>query len=886
MPRLPQSKVITIISLLTIIGGILVIINCVFSIQYVFIISAFSGIRVNAGLCFILMGVALLLFQYRAIQFYGAVYFILSLLVTLIGLVTLSQFLFHINAGLDQLFLADHSPQPPLGSPGRMAFISALNFSLLGLGFLLLMANKGIAKIIAQYFFHLVTLLSVIALIGFLYGVSVFYALFYLTAMPTATASLFFIFSLGASMLNPSLGISRLFTGKLVGNQVARRLFAFIIFMIVLFGSLRRQANNSELFSSVDIGMCILAVGFLLISLVIIWNTANWLNKIDKDRSEAEECVKSINTDLEKRVDERTALLQESEEKYRSLIEQASDAIFVLDFKGMFTEVNASMCKMIGYTRAELLHLNVAAIVDPEELKNDPVPKFFAGMEQIIRERTFVGKNGLYFTVEINVKIFSDDMVMVIARDITDRKSIEAELREAELKFRTIAEKSMVGIYMVQNGKFTYVNPRFAHIFGYEPAELSNTVPLETIIHEDYREITTEHVRKRMAGEVESVHYETKGRKKDGTPNWVEFYGSRATINGEPTIIGSMIDITERKQAEEELRSSEQKYKLLFESNPMPMWMIAKDDLTIIAVNEAALKHYGYTREEILNSSVRAMRPPEDAEMQMEGYLKDMDGSLSIVRHLKKDGTIMYVQIFAHDIIFEGRSVRLSLTNDITERLNMELSLQKSEANLQTILNTTDTVYALFDRNLRVLTFNQKAIEFAKNVYHHDAAKGDALMDHFPEDQFPELNQFAREALQGNNVNYEFDHHWADGSVQWYYVRLFPIINDEKEILGILIAIYDITETKNAEQDLKSAYKRIQDHMNSIKDMAWKQSHLIRSPLANLKGLASMLNTDMTDHKTVTQHIQTELDRMDSIIIEMAEEVSNQDGDDNEQISD
>ena len=91
----------------------------------------------------------------------------------------------------------------------------------------------------------------------------------------------------------------------------------------------------------------------------------------------------------------------------------------------------------------------------------------------------------------------------------------------------------------------------------------------------------------------------------------------------------------------------------------------------------------------------------------------------------------------------------------------------------------------------------------------------------------------------------------------------------------MLMALYDITDRKNAEQDLKSAYGRIQSHMDSIKEMAWKQSHLIRSPLANLKGLASILKNNESDPE-VLNHIQNELNRMDSIIIEMAEDVSNQ----------
>jgi len=127
--------------------------------------------------------------------------------------------------------------------------------------------------------------------------------------------------------------------------------------------------------------------------------------------------------------------------------------------------------------------------------------------------------------------------------------------------------------------------------------------------------------------------------------------------------------------------------------------------------------------------------------------------------------------------------------------------------------------------------------------------------------------------LNGNNINYEADYPQPDGSVLWYYIRLFPITNDHKEILGMLMALYDITERKNAEQDLKSAYGRIQNHMDSIKDMAWKQSHLIRSPLANLKGLAAILKNDRSD-PTVIEYIQNELNRLDSIIIEMADDAS------------
>ena len=221
-------------------------------------------------------------------------------------------------------------------------------------------------------------------------------------------------------------------------------------------------------------------------------------------------------------------------------------------------------------------------------------------------------------------------------------------------------------------------------------------------------------------------------------------------------------------------------------------------------------------------------------------------------------------------LVFEGRQVRLSLTNDITERLKAQESLQKSEANLQTILKTTDTAYALFDLELRAQAFNQKAIEFVKHEYYHYPKKGDLLVDFFLPDRFPQFLSFTRDVLKGDTVNYEIDYPQADGAVIWYFVSLFPITNNNKEILGMMLALYDITERKNAEHALKSAYERIQSHIDSIKDMAWKQSHLIRSPLANLKGLAAMLNEEPSDAE-VLNFIQNELARMDIIIMEMAD---------------
>ncbi|MES2276965.1 MAG: PAS domain S-box protein [Bacteroidota bacterium] len=567
------------------------------------------------------------------------------------------------------------------------------------------------------------------------------------------------------------------------------------------------------------------------------------------------------------------SIIKESDEKYQSLFEQASDAIYVVNHEGNFTNVNNSMCQMTGYTRDELLNMNVADLVNDELQEANPLcHTVLRSGETITGERKFVHKAGNIVDIEVNGKKMTDDRVLVIVRDITLRKEMEAELRKAELRFRTLADRSMVGIYIVQKGVFVYVNPRFAEVFGYDPGELIGRQPVEAIIHSKYQAVSKENIRVRVEGEAESVHYEAMGKRKDGSTNWIEFYGSGAIFDEEPTIIGSMIDITERKIAENELRESEQKYKLLFESNPMPLWIVSKDDLHVIAANDAAAKLYGYTREELLNMDIKQLRPVAYWDKLIERYQTFIADAtdFGVVEHLKKDGTQILVNIIAQDIMFQGRLVRLSSTSDVTEKLRAEESLKTSEANLQTILNNTDTAYALLNADLDILEYNNRALIFAKNEFNFEPGNNGKLFDLMSEDRRSKFLEYTNEVFKGNTIGYEVVYDQSDEHI-WYYVRMFPISNKENEILGMVLAITDVTERKDAEQRLKQAYERTKAHIHLISEMAWKQSHILRSPLANLKGLVTILKTNPND-KEVLSYIEAELERMDTVLIEMAED--------------
>ena len=150
-------------------------------------------------------------------------------------------------------------------------------------------------------------------------------------------------------------------------------------------------------------------------------------------------------------------------------------------------------------------------------------------------------------------------------------------------------------------------------------------------------------------------------------------------------ILGVATDITDRKQAEQALRESEGRYRLLFESNPQPMWVYDLETLAFVAVNEAAIFHYGYSREEFLSMTIKDIRSPEDVPALSDTVLQTRPGvtAAGTWSHRKKDGSHIDVDIVSHPLIFAGRKAKLVLANDITERKRNEQTLRETEAQLR-----------------------------------------------------------------------------------------------------------------------------------------------------------------------------------------------------------
>jgi diguanylate cyclase (GGDEF)-like protein/PAS domain S-box-containing protein len=166
-------------------------------------------------------------------------------------------------------------------------------------------------------------------------------------------------------------------------------------------------------------------------------------------------------------------------------------------------------------------------------------------------------------------------------------------------------------------------------------------------------------------------------------------------------------DFTERKRAEQALRESEQRYRALFEMNPLPMWVYDFDSLRFTAVNDAAVAHYGFTRDEFLMMTIADIRPPEDLPaMQAALHQTDERRGPRQFRHLKKDGTVFDVDVTSFEFVSGGRRARLVIAQDITERNRADKALRRSEERYRELFENANDLLWTADLEGRLTSMN------------------------------------------------------------------------------------------------------------------------------------------------------------------------------------
>jgi PAS domain S-box-containing protein len=218
-------------------------------------------------------------------------------------------------------------------------------------------------------------------------------------------------------------------------------------------------------------------------------------------------------------------------------------------------------------------------------------------------------------------------------------------------------------------------------------------------------------------------------------------------------------------------------------------------------VNSSLCAMFGYTREELCELNLRELLEPEHLKVNPLRFdlLAAGENIFNERKMVHKNGTVIYVEANAKKFMDDRILV---IACDITGRKKVEQVLQKSEANLHTIFDTTDTIYVLMDHDLRIISYNPRAFVFAKNELGHTIEISEYILDYFPPEKQLQLFLHMKEVLAGRHINYEVSYPQADGSFNWYHVRMFPISKGDNNIYGLMLAVSEITEEKLMEQKL------------------------------------------------------------------------------------
>lgn len=273
---------------------------------------------------------------------------------------------------------------------------------------------------------------------------------------------------------------------------------------------------------------------------------------------------------LQKRVDDlenmKTArhrvqeALQESLELYQTLVEISPEAIAIIDLSEQIIMVNQQALQLYGAQSLDaLVGKNAVEIISPDERKRAR-ENITRTLKEPLRDIQYklIKNNGTCLSVEINSSVINNRQgqpvaVMLALRDVTEQKVV----KESELGYRTLSEGAIFGVYIIRDNTFYYVNPALSVMFGYTADEIINNLTPALLTYPADRDNVARQLKRRFNGEASSAQYTFRGLRKDGTLIHCESLGRLIQIDGKPAIVGTLLDISESKKAEEELRYKE-----------------------------------------------------------------------------------------------------------------------------------------------------------------------------------------------------------------------------------------------------------------------------------------------------------------------------------------
>lgn len=412
-----------------------------------------------------------------------------------------------------------------------------------------------------------------------------------------------------------------------------------------------------------------------------------------------------------------------------------------------------------------------------------------------------------------------------IGHDITERKKTELALRESEAKFRALAESSPAAIFIYQQNRFVYANPATEKLTGCTQEQLMQ-LNFWDVVHPDFRELVKERGLARQRGEPVPSHYEFKIITSNGEERWIDFAGAVTTYAGQPAAIGFAYDVTERKQVEEALRESEEKYRLLAETTPD---VIILHDMQgcIQYVNRSGLELIGLKAEEVIGRPIAAFIPPEFQNGVRKRQESRASGDQNMynyeVQVRNKDGQNVYLEIYSAPIVTEGRVQQiLIVARDITERKKMESQLKAEKEWSERLITQAPNIVIGLEEGSKIAVFNS----FAEKLtgYKAEEVIGKEWIEKFvPEEQREVVYKAWDQIIAKQAIDLYFENEIVTKSgerrlIEWHN----SLISENGKFKMVLALGVDITERRRAEAALRESEERFRRLAENAQDLIYR----------------------------------------------------------------
>jgi len=540
--------------------------------------------------------------------------------------------------------------------------------------------------------------------------------------------------------------------------------------------------------------------------------TVRWMQGDSNPRMRGDDLVyEGILIEITERKEAELAL-QESEHKFRSLMEQAVEMLFLHDLEGNLIDVNRASVENTGYSKQELLSMNVLDIDPDADTRDDPTVYWKVlqpGEAPVTFEVRHRRKDGSIYPAEVTltkVALADGQLLFALARDISERKQAEQALRESEQNYRSLTETTIDWVFQIdRDGIYTYASPNVHSILGYSVQEVVGKTAYEFMPPSEAARMQLLFV-EAASGKQRLIAVENTLINSDGEPvhietNAVPLLDERDNLTG---YFGTCRDITNRRQAEEAVRRSEEDLLRAQQVAHVGSWRFDLDRGLVIA-SEEARRIYGLGETEWSIAQVQKIPLPEyrqaldTAMKRLREHNEPYDIQFRIRR--PSDGAVRMIHSLAE---YEpDLNLVIGTIQDITDRVEAEQALRESEDLLRTIAASFPNSYlAVIDRGL---TISYTAGQEFNNRNLDSAAYSGLSITSYLDNESPEVTEAIMQTFRGEPSQFEIQIHKQD-----LLCRTVPLFAKDRSINQIFVVAENISTQKQLARNRELQLQRRQ----------------------------------------------------------------------------